>query len=149
MKSCGEILSEQVIIEKVLRSLTPQFDYIVIAIEHSKDLRTMRVEELQSSLEAQKLHMTEKNSEGEVEQALKASSGKKNQKQSWSQAKKKYGGGYQKSEASNSDEKKHQNGKEKFYDKKVQCYFCKKFGHFVANFLSNKERKSEEANIVE
>ena len=32
MKSFGETLSEQVIIEKILRSLTPQFDYIVVAI---------------------------------------------------------------------------------------------------------------------
>ena len=38
MKACGETLSEQVIIEKVLRLLTPQFDYIVVEIEHSKDL---------------------------------------------------------------------------------------------------------------
>ena len=44
MKSCGETLFEQVIIEKVLRSLTPQFDYIVIEIEHSKELSTMRIE---------------------------------------------------------------------------------------------------------
>lgn len=52
MKACGESLSEQVIIDKVLRLLTPQFDYIVVAIEHSKDNSTMRIEELQSSLEA-------------------------------------------------------------------------------------------------
>ena len=52
MKSCGETLSEESIIEKVLRSLTPQFDYIVVAIEHSKYLSTMRIEEMQSSLEA-------------------------------------------------------------------------------------------------
>ena len=67
MKSCGETLSEQVIIEKVLRSLTPRFDYIVIAIEHSKDTRTMRIEELQSSLEAQELRLTERKSEQELE----------------------------------------------------------------------------------
>ena len=81
MKVCGETLSEQVIIEKILRSLTPQFDYIVVSIEHSKDLETMRIEELQSSLEAQELRLTERTSEREVEQALKASFVKKDQKQ--------------------------------------------------------------------
>ena len=53
-------LSEQVIIEKVLRSLTPQFDYIVVATKHSKETSTMRIEELQSILEAQELHLTQK-----------------------------------------------------------------------------------------
>src|ERR1044072_9693922 len=46
MKACGETLFEQVIIEKILRSLTPQFDYIVVAIEHSKDLDTTKIEDL-------------------------------------------------------------------------------------------------------
>ena len=68
---------EQIIIEKILRSLTPQFDYIVIAIEHSKDLETMKIEELQSSIEAHELHLTDRTSEREVEQALKASVVKK------------------------------------------------------------------------
>jgi hypothetical protein len=68
MKACGETLSEETIMEKVLRSLTSQFDYIVVAIEHSKDLSTMRIEELQSSLEAQELRLTERTSEREVEQ---------------------------------------------------------------------------------
>src|SRR3954462_6435459 len=69
MKAYGETLSEQVIIEKILRSLTPQFDYIVVSIEHCKDLETMRIEKLQSSLEAQELRPTERTSEREVEQA--------------------------------------------------------------------------------
>lgn len=107
----------------------------------------MRIEELQSSLDAQELHLTKRTSEREVEQALKASSSKKNQKQSWSEAKKIHGGGYHKSEVSNSDEKKHHKGKVKFDKKKVQCYYYKKFGHLVVDCWANKERKSKEENI--
>lgn len=84
MKACGETLSEQVIIEKVLTSLTPQFDYIVVAIEHSKDTSTMRIEKLHSSLEAQELQLTKRNSEREPERALKSFFVKKNKKQAWS-----------------------------------------------------------------
>ena len=32
MKACGDTLSEQVIIEKIFRFFTPQFDYSVVAI---------------------------------------------------------------------------------------------------------------------
>lgn len=32
MKSYGETISEQVTIDNILRSLTPQFDYIVVSI---------------------------------------------------------------------------------------------------------------------
>lgn len=54
----------------------------------------MRIEKLQSSLEVQELRLTERISEREVERALKASSSKKNQKKSWSESKKRHGGGY-------------------------------------------------------
>ena len=108
----------------------------------------MRIEELQSSLEAQELRLTERNSEREVEQqALKAASGKKHQKQSWSEAKRR-SDGVQKPETSTSDKQKYQKGKERFDKKKIQCYCCQKFGHFAADCRSNKERKSEEANIA-
>ncbi|XP_050896136.1 pheromone-processing carboxypeptidase KEX1-like [Lathyrus oleraceus] len=65
MKSRGETFSEDSIIEKVLRYLTPRFDYIIVAIEHSKDLSIMRIEELQISLEVQELHLTKRTSERE------------------------------------------------------------------------------------
>lgn len=139
MKSCGETLSEHVIIEKALRSLTPQFDQIVVAVKHYKDMSTMRIEEMQSSLEVQESCLTERTSEREVEQALKVSSGKKNQKQSWYEANKRHVGGYHKEEVSNSDENKHQKRKEKFDKKKAQCYCCKKFGHFAADVSQTKK----------
>lgn len=92
MRACGETLYEQVIVEKVLRSLTPQFDYIVVAIELSKDTNTMIIEELHSSLEAQELRMDERNFERESEEALKASFVKKSIKQAWFENKKNPGG---------------------------------------------------------
>ncbi|MCI17002.1 retrovirus-related pol polyprotein from transposon TNT 1-94, partial [Trifolium medium] len=52
MKSCGETVSNQNKVEKILRSLSPRFDHIVVAIEESKDLASLTIEELQGSLEA-------------------------------------------------------------------------------------------------
>lgn len=52
IKSCGEMILEQNVVSKVLRSLTSCFNNIVVAIEESKDLTTLSKDELQSSLEA-------------------------------------------------------------------------------------------------
>jgi hypothetical protein len=60
MKNLGEQISDQQVIEKVLRTLNPQFDHIVVAIEESKDLSTMSVNELQSSLEAHEQRLKER-----------------------------------------------------------------------------------------
>lgn len=52
MRSCGEQITDQTVVEKVLRSLTPKFDHVVAAIEESKDLSVFSFEELMGSLQA-------------------------------------------------------------------------------------------------
>ncbi|XP_073222566.1 uncharacterized protein [Cicer arietinum] len=47
--------------EKILRSLHPRFNYIVCAIEESKDISTPSLEELQGTLEARELRMSKRN----------------------------------------------------------------------------------------
>ena len=48
----GEAMPDARIVEKILRSLTDKFENIVCAIEESKDLSTITVEEVAGSLEA-------------------------------------------------------------------------------------------------
>ncbi|XP_049359193.1 uncharacterized protein LOC125823869 [Solanum verrucosum] len=64
MQSFGEKVNDQIIVENVLRSLTPKFDHVVVAIEESKDLSVFSFDELMGSLQAHETRIkqsTEKN----------------------------------------------------------------------------------------
>ena len=66
------------IIDKVLRTLTPRFDHIVVAIEQGQNLEEMKIEELQGILEAQEMRLNERNSQRLAEQAMQAQTTKGN-----------------------------------------------------------------------
>lgn len=71
MRTCGEILQENTISEKILRSLTMRFNYVVCSIEESNNLDKLTLDELQSSLLIHEQRM--KGGSGEEEQVLKVS----------------------------------------------------------------------------
>ncbi|KAA0038907.1 UBN2 domain-containing protein [Cucumis melo var. makuwa] len=52
MRTYGKTITDQTIVEKVFRSLTPKFDHVVAAIEESKDLSTFTFIELMGSHQA-------------------------------------------------------------------------------------------------
>ncbi|CAL8168038.1 unnamed protein product [Prunus armeniaca] len=68
MKIHGENMQQVVIIEKILRSMTSSFDYVVCSVEESNNLDTLTIDELQSSL---LVHEQRMNMHGGDEQALK------------------------------------------------------------------------------
>ncbi|XP_077237259.1 uncharacterized protein LOC143878927 [Tasmannia lanceolata] len=53
----GKDIQDRRIVEKMLRSLTRKFEYIVVAIEESKDLATISLESLLGSLQSYELRM--------------------------------------------------------------------------------------------
>ncbi|XP_050875937.1 uncharacterized protein LOC127079600 [Lathyrus oleraceus] len=130
IKSYGETILEQNVVSKVLRSLTPRFDNIVVAIEESKDLTTLSKDELQSSLEAHEQRMDERGADkAKAEIALQYSTSEKGE--------------------SSSKDSGHSNGFKKRDVSKVQCYKCRKFGHF-ANSCRGKsnENHNNEAKVA-
>jgi len=63
MTKNGETVTDVMKVEKVLRTLTSRFDNIVVALEESKNLDSMKIEELQASLEAHELRLIDRNRE--------------------------------------------------------------------------------------
>ncbi|XP_022642042.1 uncharacterized protein LOC111242548 [Vigna radiata var. radiata] len=60
MRACDKIVKDKKIVHKILRTLTLQYDHIVVAIVESRDLEKMKVEELQNSLEAHEQRLLER-----------------------------------------------------------------------------------------
>ncbi|XP_050889691.1 uncharacterized protein LOC127094978 [Lathyrus oleraceus] len=78
MKSYGETLIQQMKVEKVLQSLTPQYDMVVVTMKETKDLETMKMEDLQGSLKVRELRLNQRETDEDSEQTLIAHSRKQN-----------------------------------------------------------------------
>ncbi|XP_027915852.1 uncharacterized protein LOC114175269 [Vigna unguiculata] len=171
MKAWGDPMSNQIVLDKVMQTLSEKFDYVVAAIEASKDLSTMKVEELQETLKAHEQWLLERDQQKENDRVLQAKVNFKKEggKKHWKGKDKiknhcKGRGKQNDSHNCNSDSDKgveiHKKkggksvwkgkGKKKFDKSKVQCCNCGKCGHFPYECWSIKGSKvSEEVHIVE
>ncbi|XP_028069635.1 uncharacterized protein LOC114272136 [Camellia sinensis] len=70
MRIHDDKIKDGAVVEKILRSMAPKFNYIVCSIEESNDIDEMSIDELQSSLLVHEQRLNRCTSE---EQALKAS----------------------------------------------------------------------------
>ncbi|PNX80701.1 retrovirus-related Pol polyprotein from transposon TNT 1-94, partial [Trifolium pratense] len=78
MKNCGEIITDRMIIEKVMRTLIPNYDHIIAAIQESGSFPTMQLEDLVGSLEAHELVINKRKNAQEIVQAMQVETFKKN-----------------------------------------------------------------------
>ncbi|TXG66880.1 hypothetical protein EZV62_008155 [Acer yangbiense] len=72
MRIHGDKTEDVTIVEKILRSMTPKFNFVVSSIEESNDIDELSIDELQSSLLS---HEHKINKQAKEEQSLKASIG--------------------------------------------------------------------------
>ena len=113
MRFHGEQMHEVTIVEKILRSLTDNFNYIVCSIEESKDTDTLTIDELQSSLIVHEQKFHKKPVE---EQALKVTTDERIG-----------AGGHGRNGYRGRGRGR---GRQAFNRATVECYHCHQLGHF-------------------
>lgn len=112
-KENGERKGDVAVWEKILRSMTFKLDYVVCSIEESKDIDTLTIDELQSSL---LVHEQRMRSHINEEHALKVTNGDQ------SGGRGRGRGSFRGRECGR--------GRQNFEKAIVECYNCPKFGHF-------------------
>ncbi|KAM2718779.1 hypothetical protein EV1_030652 [Malus domestica] len=149
--------------EKILRSLDPKFEHIVVTIEETKDLEEISIEQLMGSLQA--YEEKHKKRQGNDEQLLKIHIQPKKKEESFDNEKSQYrrsrGRGHGRGRSWNfnnhsnyergeSSTKGRGRGRSNLrYEKsQVQCYNCQKFGHYAWECRAPNSRLDEKVNYV-
>ncbi|XP_019462904.1 PREDICTED: uncharacterized protein LOC109361822 [Lupinus angustifolius] len=129
MKACGEKIENATIVEKILKTMAPRVDHVVVAIEESGKAEKMKVEELQESLEAHELRINKRITDKPSHQALQVN-------------------------PTGEEVANNPISEEKNVDKrKVMCYNYDKIGPFSSKCLApnknqHQDKQESEANLV-
>src|SRR3984885_7718984 len=150
MRTHGETIEERRILEKILRVLPSKFDAIVTTIEETKDLSNFSVDELHASLITHEQRLS-RNENSSLEQAFKTQmsfgrgrgQGRGNKRgrgrsqnrggrNSPANAQGRGSNPNQNQGQSSSQKRGQHHAQGQRYDKSnVQCYYCKKYGHYA------------------
>lgn len=144
-KSLGYQISNEDVVSKILRSLTPRYDMCVTAIEEARDIAEMSLEELTGSLQAHEARLSrfmDKPEEKAFNVKGEASSSREHDRGAARGRGRDYsrgrgrgrgrfrgrGRGFVPRHPSGED-----HGVQKSFKNNVQCYHCKRYGHTKAN----------------
>lgn len=177
MKTYGEEISDQRMIEKILICLPERFNAIVAVIEQTKDISQMSIHELMGSLKSFEERLS-RQSEKPIESAFqtKMNMSTKNDGESSLSGEKKYRGGnfgrgrgrgrnsrgrgrgfYERNQNKTENEKKcshcgrsSHEYKDCWFKDKPKCHKCGRFGHLQKECYSNTQpQNQQQANYIE
>ncbi|XP_049406033.1 uncharacterized protein LOC125869606 [Solanum stenotomum] len=149
----GERLEDVTIVEKIMRSMLPKFNFVICSIEESKDLDTLSLDELQNSLMVHEQKIVQQDVEEQALQVTTTSKDFGRRKSKWKgrNSEKTEEGNLKKNGQHDHDQRHSSNGKARFADKSdIECYRCHKYGHYRSKCRTNlKNVRGENSNFVE
>ncbi|CAL9226316.1 unnamed protein product, partial [Arabidopsis halleri] len=157
MKSYGDSLSNETVVSKVLRTLTPKFEYVVPAIMEANDLSTYTFDEMMSSLLSHEDRLMKKIEKSE-EKAFQVKGEFSAQNNSgYGRGRGSFRGGRGRGRSggrgdsgrgtgqSDSVSLSYNRGTDK---SNIQCHYCKKYGHMQVDCWK-KQNEEKQASFVE
>ncbi|GMI86767.1 hypothetical protein HRI_002346000 [Hibiscus trionum] len=134
MRSYGEILSNEIVVSKVLRSLTLKFDHVVAAIEETKDLSTYTFDELMSSL---------------ISHEARINRSHENSKETTFQVKEEFSKGGTDFHGRGRGGGRGRCSYGKSYKSSIQCRYYSKMGHKEAECWAKQREEQKQAHFIE
>lgn len=150
LRALGHKLAESEVVSKVLRSLAPKFDFVAVAIEESKELSKLNLDDLSGTLQAHEVrvnHTSARQSEKAlvVKSDTSNSSCNKNEgsSSSWRDSR-----GRGRSSYRGRGRGRSGRGRSSENKSNIQCFHCKKFGHLKANCWARNKQPEKETSLV-
>ncbi|XP_031253080.1 uncharacterized protein LOC116111015 [Pistacia vera] len=152
MKSYGEKITNEIIVAKILRSLTPNFEHVVAAIEESHDLSYFSFDELMSSLHAHEERLNRSHDKNEEKAfQVKVESSQKGKAENFSEKKQgrgdNYGGFHGRGRGRGRG--RGQFGEYRQNKSSIWCHYCNKLGHKEADCWAKQKNANSQANFAE
>ncbi|CAO2836221.1 unnamed protein product [Amaranthus hypochondriacus] len=138
-KQNGEKIEDKKIVEKVLRSCNKKFNHVLPAIEESKDIDTLSIEELMGSLQVHEQRIQKNDGPAIIDQAL----------ESRFQSNEQRGGNRRGNFRGRGGRGRGRSFNDRGKAKDIQCYNCQKYGHYSSECWSKQKDQGNHLNLAE